>query len=498
MDFGAIFRALANFGSLEIWLYMAIGIVLGLIFGVIPGISGMLAIALLLPFIYTMVPLKAFIMMMTILATQYLGGAVSAILLNIPGTAGNSATVLDGFPMTQRGEGGRAIGAAQAAGALAHLITAIVSLFMVPVIIPLIITLRSADMVFVIVLGIVFIGALSGGSMVKGLMSGGLGLMVALIGFQASTAAARFTFGSLYLYDGIPLIPVMLGLFAIPEMVSLATTGGAIAKTQVVIKGWSDVWRGVKDVFRCKALVLRTQLIGFIVGIAPGAGATPAAFISYAHAKQTSKSPETFGKGNVEGVIAPESGNNACEAGDLLTTLALGIPGSPPMALLLGAITMLGLAPGPEMLTKHLDLSLTLLWAIGIAAVFGAIICLIAAPHLSKVAFIPGRVLVPLVLVLAFTGSFAYHKSIEDVLVMVIFGALGFLMKRFEFNRAGLLLGFVLGSIFEKYLFLALKTGGPFFFVRPISLGLIFFTIFVMAFGPVKELVQRRRKVSRA
>ncbi|MFH0913902.1 MAG: tripartite tricarboxylate transporter permease, partial [Chloroflexota bacterium] len=214
---------------------------------------------------------------------------------------------------------------------------------------------------------------------------------------------------------------------------------------------------------------------------------------AYAQAKQLSKHPETFGKGNVEGVIAPESANNACESGALLTTLALGIPGSPIMALLLGAMTMLGLLPGPEMLTKNLSLSLTMIWIIAISGVIGVVVCLPLAPYFSRVANIPGRILAPLILVLALGGAFAYKRSFDDVIVAVICGALGFIMRRYDYNRAALLLGFILGSLFEKFFFIALKTAGPFFFMRPISLALALIIVAVLVYGPLKGIWQRRR-----
>jgi TctA family transporter len=317
--------------------------------------------------------------------------------------------------------------------------------------------------------------------------------MISFIGFQPTTGAERFIFDNLYLYDGIPLIPLMLGLFAIPEMVALAVRGGRIAQNQVPIKGTADVWRGVMDVFRHKSLVLRSQLIGFLAGALPGVGASPATFMAYGHAKQTSRNPETFGKGNVEGIIAAESANNACESGALLTTLALGIPGSPVMALLLGTITMQGLIPGPDMLTKHLDLSITLIWVIAVSGVLGIAICLPLAPRLSRVAFIPGSLLAPIVLVLALTGAFSYHARFEDVAVTVIFGVIGMIMRRFDYNRPALLLGFSLGPIFEKFFFIALKADGPYFFMRPISLTLIAIIIAVIVIGPLKALIKGAR-----
>ena len=490
MGFQAIFDALGNFANLQMWLVIAAGTLIGLIFGLVPGISGLLAITLMLPFLYFMTPMVALPLMMTIMAIQFQGGAISAILLNLPGTPGSSATLIDGFPMTQRGEGGRALGAAQAASALANILTALVALAVIPLILPMIVALRSADMVFIILLGLTFIGVLASDSMIKGLLSGGVGLMISFVGFQPTTGAERFIFDNLYLYDGIPLIPLMLGLFAIPEMVALAAKGGHIAQSRVPIKGMADVWRGVMDVFRHKSLVLRSQLIGFLVGALPGTGASPATFMAYGHAKQTSKNPETFGKGNVEGVIAPESANNACESGALLTTLALGIPGSPIMALLLGVMTMQGLIPGPEMLTKNLDLSITLIWVIAVSGVLGIAICLPLAPRLSRVAFIPGSLLAPIVLVFALTGAFSYHARFEDVLVTVLFGVIGLIMRRLDYNRPALLLGFILGPIFEKFFFIALKADGPYFFMRPISLALIVIIIAVIAIGPLKALVK--------
>jgi len=498
MDYGALIRSLANFSSPELWLYIVFGIAIGLFFGIVPGISGMTAITLLLPFIFNMQPMTALTLIMVILATQYLGGGITAILLNVPGTSGNAATLLDGYPMSQRGEAGRAVGAAEAAGGLAHIVTAVVALLIIPLIVPMLRAIVSADMVFIVLTGIILIGSLSGGSLIKGLISGGLGLMIAFIGFQPTTGYARYTFGSLYLYDGLALIPVLLGLFSIPEMVALATRGGTISQKAGTIKGLADVWRGVMDVFRHWWLVVRSELIGFIVGIVPAAGPTPATFIAYAHAKQTSKQPLNFGKGNIEGVIAAESANNSSEAGDLLTTLALGIPGSPAMALVLAAITMLGLAPGPEMLTRHLDLSVTLMWTIGISAVIGAIFCILMAPTLAKVAFIPGRILVPIVLVLALSGAYAYHHDFNDTIVVVVFGAVGFFMRRFGFNRPAFLLGFVLGPIFEKFLFIAHKVSGPFFFNRPISWGLIVLIAFTLAYGPIKNAIKRRRQAVQA
>ncbi len=484
----AFVQALQNFGDLWFLLPMIAGVIIGLIFGIIPGIGGLVAMALFLPFIFGMAPEQALPLMVAISAVAYTGGSITAILLNIPGTGPNAATLIDGFPMTQKGEAGRALGAALGSSGAGGVVTVFIALAMVPLIIPMVMAITSADMVFIVLLGLAFIAVLGRASMVKGLISGGLGLMISFIGIPAMIGIPRFTFGSIYLYDGIGLVPLALGIFALPEMIALAVKGGTIARTEVVIKGMGDVLEGVKDVFRHWMLWLRSSVIGYIIGIIPGVGGEAAIFVAYGQAKQTSKHPERFGTGCVEGVIAPESANNAKEAGALLTTLALGIPGSATMALLLGAFLMVGLIPGPEMMTTHLGLSLSLLLVIVVANIIAAGICLLAAPHLAKVAIIPARILVPLVTVIALVGTFAYQEMFNDLIIALIFTAVGLAMRRFGYSRPALFLGFILGYLFEKYLFIALGTAGPLFFLRPISLTLIAIIIGVLALGPIRNL----------
>ncbi|MFH0914710.1 MAG: tripartite tricarboxylate transporter permease, partial [Chloroflexota bacterium] len=463
-------QALRNFASAEIWLIMAIGLLIGFFFGIVPGISGAVALALILPFVFKMSPLQALPLMMAIMATQYQGGSISTILLGLPGTPGSAATILDGFAMSKKGEAGRALGAAQMSSALSNIITALMALAIIPLVLPIAFAIHSQEMVFITMLGVSFIAVLGSGSQLKGLISAGIGFLISLIGFQATTAVPRFTFGSLYLYGGFSIIPVVLGLFALPEMVALAARGGTISRVKVEIKGFTDVLRGVRDVFHHWPLVLRSNVIAFLLGLIPAIGASAATFVAYGQAKQMSKHPETFGQGNVEGVIAPESANNAVEAGALLTTLALGIPGSGIMALMLGAFVILGLQPGPEMLTKHLGLSLSLIWVIGATAVMGLPFYLPLCTRMAAVATTPARILVPLVIVVLSVGSFVYHGVFNDLLATFAFGIIGTLMRRYQFNRPALFLAFVLGPLLEKYLFISLKLSGPMFFLRPVSL----------------------------
>ncbi len=255
-----------------------------------------------------------------------------------------------------------------------------------------------------------------------------------------------------------------------------------------------SVLEGVKDVFRHWVLFIRSSVIGYIIGVIPGVGASTAVWVAYGQAKQTSKHPEKFGTGIVEGVIAPESCNNAKEGGALLTTLALGIPGSSEMVILLGAIMMLGIRPGPDMLTIHLPLSFNLLQVLFVGSLLGAAACLLLAPYMARVATIPSYILVPMVTVIVFIGTFAVEGQFLDLVALLVFGLIGLAMREYGFNRPALLLGFILGHHFERYLFFALGTAGPLFFLRPISLSIIVIIIGLFLFEPVRNLLIRRSK----
>ncbi|MBI4286343.1 MAG: tripartite tricarboxylate transporter permease [Chloroflexi bacterium] len=484
-------QALQNYTDLAFVGWVLAGGIGGLIFGIIPGISGMTLVVLFLPFVLDMKPEYALGFITATAGASMTGGSVTAILLNVPGTTVNAATLLDGYPMTKKGQAGRALGAAVTASALGGILAVFLAFAMVPLILPMVMAMRSADMVFLILMGLTFIGVLGTGAMIKGLISGGVGLLISFIGYQSITGMQRFTFGSTYLYDGLPIMPVILGLFALPEVIDLAAKGGTIAQTRAVIKGMTQVIEGAKDVFRHWGLWFRSTVIGYIIGVIPGIGAATSIWVAYGQAKQISKHPEKFGTGTVEGVIAPESSNNATQAGALLTTVALGIPGSAEHAVVLGAFLILGVTAGPTLMMQHLDLPLTLFFAIIAGNLIGGILCFWTAQHLAKIGNVPSRILVPLVTVMVLAGAFVMREQFNDVIVTLIFGALGFGMRRLGFNAPALLVGYVLGSLFEQYWFIAIQVSGPTFFMRPISLGIIAVTVLVLTSGPIRSLVQQ-------
>jgi putative tricarboxylic transport membrane protein len=490
----ALSQALNNFGQAGIWFWILVGSIWGIVFGIVPGISVLTALAICLPFVFKMDAMSAMPLIVAIAATGFTGGSISSILLGIPGEAASAATILDGFPMNKKGEGARAIGAALMSSLLGGVAPVILALGMLFAVVPLVMNLTSAEMVFIILIGLAFLGVMGRGSMLKGLISGGIGLLLSCFGLATATGEPRFTFGNVFLYDGIHMIPVAMGLFAIPPMVELALQkgGDTLAQQGIVFKGMKQVWLGAKDVFHHKGLWLRSSLIGYIFGVIPGVGASGSVFVAYGQAKATSKHPELFGTGIVEGVIAPESCNNAKESGSLLTTMALGIPAHATGALELGAFMILGFKPGPTMIRDQLDIALTLLIAVAVANVIGAAICFPMAPTLAKLARVPGRILVPTVIALVMIGSYLNDGSIEDILVTLIFGAVGIIMWRFGFNAPALLLGFILGRLLEEYLFLSIQIGGPLFFLRPICIFLILCLVAFFVYGPLKRLIKRR------
>lgn len=471
--FEALYHALLNFGKPPVLLGLILGSVTGITIGIIPTIGGFVALSILMGFAYKMDPYVALTFLIALTSVTYTGGSMTAILINVPGSGLNVCTLVDGYPMTKKGQASRAMGAALTASALGGALSVLLALVMVTLVMRLVMAFHSPEMLFLIVLGLCFLGIVGTGSLIKGLISGGMGLIISLVGFQALTGVPRFTFGSVYLFDGVNLICLVLGLFAMAEGIELGLSHKPLMPASELKAGFKEQIEGAKDVFRHFWLFIRCTLVGYIVGILPGIGGETGIFVAYSLAKQTSKHPQLFGTGIVEGVIAPESANNAAQAGDLLCTLGFGIPGSAIMALILGAFVMVGITPGPGMLTEHLDLSLTLLISIFFANIMAGGLCFLFAPQLLKCTTVHPTYLLCVVLVCVVAGALAAKEGVLTLLVLAIFGILGFLMKRFGYSRAALILGFVLGEPFEYYFFHSIMLHGSFFFLRPISLILI-------------------------
>ena len=467
----AAHSALGQFFQPGVIALMVAGGAIGLFFGVVPGVGGLTALAILIPFVYGMEPVHGLVFLLSTMAVGIAGGSVTAIVLGIPGTVPNAATVIDGYPLSRQGKAGYAIGAALTASGLGGLFGVIVLIVLLPFLQPVVEALGSPETFFLSLMGIAFIGALGAERPLEGLIAGALGIFLACFGYQNVSGIPRFWLDFEYLLDGFRIVPVSLGLFAIPEIVSLLSTGRAIASTSdPSTMSWRQVRRGMMAVFRHFRLFLRSSVIGVVVGIIPGVGGATSNFIAYVSAKQTARNREEFGKGAIEGVIAPESANNGTQGGALIPTLAFGIPGNEPLALLLGAFLILGLEPGPGFLKDHLDIAIGLAMVLAIANLMGAGVMLALAPKISLITKLPGDILGSLLLVVVVLGTFASNNNPIDVLFVFIFGALGYFMKDLGYSRPALLLGFVLGPLVETYFHISLNAYGPWFFTRPISL----------------------------
>jgi len=440
--------------------FLGLGVIFGLILGVIPGLGGLVGLSLLLPFTFHMDPFTALAFLMGLQAVVVTSDTIPAVLFGVPGTVGSAATILDGYPMAQKGQAGRAFGAAFTSSVLGGLYGAFLLAVSIPIIRPIIMEVGSPELFAICIFGLSLVAVLSGGTPLKGLAAACIGLMVATAGDDPQTGTLRWTFDSLYLWDGLPVVPLALGLFAVPEIADMVITRKSISGNSDVGSRWSQ-WQGVKDVFNNKFLMFRCSTIGAAMGAIPGIGASIIDWIAYGHAVRTVKDANlTFGKGDVRGVIASESSNNAKEGGALLPTIAFGVPGSASMALILGAFLIHGLSPGPEMLTKNLDITYSLVWSIAIANILGAGICFIFAGYLAKIARVRIGILAPMVLAITFIGAFQGLKSWGDLIALLVFGLIGWTMKRMRWPRPPLILGFVLGALVEQYMFISVNRYG--------------------------------------
>lgn len=465
----------------QVILLVLAAIPIGLVFGILPGLSGMTTLAVLLPFIYGLEPMAGLAFLLAAHAVVYTGGSITAIVLGIPGAPANAATVIDGYPMSQKGQAGMAMGAALVSSGLGGLVGVLVLMVLLPFLEPLVVLFGSPETFLLALMGLALIAALGRDSLVKGLIAGGFGMFLAQFGYQNITGVPRFWLGSDYLLDGFRLIPLTLGLFAVPEIVALMAGRRIASADKPVDVSWAEVRRGVKSLAVNKLLFLRSSLIGALVGILPGVGGETAPFLAYASAKQTAKNGKDFGSGVIEGVIAPESSNNAKEGGALVTTLALGIPGSAGMAVLLGGFLLLGLDPGPDFLIEHADIAMGLAMVLAFANVLAALLMLVLVKQVAKITTVRGQILGPLVLVLTVIGAYAAGNNPTDVVFVFVFGILGCTMKNFGYSRPALLLGFVLAPLIETYLHISLEAYGPWFFLRPGALTIIVLTGFGIA-----------------
>ena len=471
--------------------FMLTGIVIGFVVGILPGLGGSVTLALMLPFTFDMQPVEAFAFLLGMLSVTATTGDITSILFGVPGEVISAALVVDGHPMAKLGQAGRALGAALMSSLIGALIGAFALAWAIPIVRPLVLSFGSPELFMLTILGITFLATLSSGQMLKGLIAGGIGLMLAMIGLDPQSGVQRYTFGQLHFWDGVGLVPVAVGLFAIPEIVELAIKGTSIAEQRLGKIG--GVLEGVKDTFRHFWLTIRCSLVGAFAGIIPGLGGSVAQWLAYAHAVQTSPNKERFGKGAIEGVLGPGAANNSKEGGNLIPTVAFGVPSSVSMAILLGAFLIQGLVPGPQMLQRNLDLVMSFVWLIAISNIITVLACFLFINQIAKLTFIRGGLLIPPILLLVYIGAFAEKNTMMDLLTMLFFGFFGLLMVHLDWPRPPLVLGLVLGRLAENYLFLSYaRYDMAWVKDRPIVIALIVLCLVSILFPLIQSRLARK------
>jgi len=485
MNFVAGLQSVFTIGNFAVLL---LGVIMGIIVGAIPGLTATLAISLLLPFTYSLEATTAMIMLMGIYCGGIYGGSITAILLRTPGTPGAAATTLDGYPLALKGQGGRALGIATFSSFYGGQFSALFLIFLAPLISSFALKFSSAEMFALAFFGLTIIFAVSGGSLLKGCIAGCIGLLINTVGLDRIVAYPRFTFGNKNLMVGFPLLPAIIGLFAISEVLRLfaqkpQNEDEKPEKVGRILPYWSDI-------FHLKWVLLKSSLIGTFIGALPGAGANVAAFVAYNEAKRSSKTPEAFGKGIIDGVAAPEAANNAVTGGALIPMLTLAVPGDAVTAVLLGALTIQGLQPGPLLFKEHPQVINAIFASIIIANCAMFVFGITLSSVFARIATIKKTVLAPIIAIFALIGAFAGESSFWHMTIATIFGIFGYLLEKHGYPLAPIALAIVLGNLAESNFRTALirSNGNPLIFISsPIS-------IFFLAIAVCSVIITLRKE----
>src|SRR6056297_655944 len=472
MDINLLIEAFLNILAPSNLMLVVGGMMLGVFFGALPGISSSMGIVLMMPFTYYMGIIPSIILLVALYAGSAYGGSITAIMFNTPGTPGAVATTFDGYPMSQKGKAGRALGLAVSSSAVGGIISVLIMLVLAPPMSRFALKIQSAEYFALTVLGIVCIAGIGSKNIEKALITGGFGILIAMMGLDPMTGASRFTFGDVRLLNGIEFIPVMIGAFALAEVLKKLSesleAGFDTSGENISLEALK-----LKDLLMHKIVLIKSALIGTVIGILPGTGGSIASIVSYGEAVRSGKNKEEFGKGCEEGIIAPEAANNAAAGGAMIPTLVLGIPGSPTTAIILAALTLQGLQPGPQLMTEQPLMLYSIFFSMLIASVVVFFGGRLGVKAFAAVLKLPYGILGPIIVAFSIIGSYAITNDMFQVWIMILFGIVGFFFKKFEFSGAALVLGLVLGSMMEENFRRQLVlTDGNYmsFFQRPISL----------------------------
>ena len=474
-------------------MFMIVGTFVGIWIGALPGLGPVTATAIILPFTYFMDPLSALLLIASIYSASAYSGSVSSILLNIPGEATSAATAFDGYPMAQQGKARVALGLSLTASLVGAIAGCLVLTFASEPLLQIALKFSPAEYFALAVLGLVAISAAGGGNIYKGLAMCCVGMAIGFVGVDSVIGVPRYTFDTLYLQSGFSLVAVMTGLFAVSEVIGMMLSGGTIAK-QGELKG--SLWDGVVETFKHPKALSVSTVLGMIIGIMPGVGATTANFVCYNVAQRMSKTPEQFGKGSAEGIIAPEASNNSCVCTSLIPALTLGIPGGATSAVLLIALTVHGIRPGTMLFTSQPDLIYGFFVGVFIASILFFVMGALLTNSFALMTTAKNEILAPILLVASLIGAYAYQQNPTDVLVAIVVGFAGYFFKRHAFPVAGIVMGLVLGPLAEVSFHQSLMmTGGSYgiFIERPICAGLLALSALMVIWPLVARLIRKAR-----
>jgi putative tricarboxylic transport membrane protein len=469
-------------GDTPFWII--VGVLIGIVAGALPGIGATLGMAIVLPLTLPLDGADAIILLISIYAAAMYSGSIPSILVNVPGTAGDAATTFDGYPLARQGKAINALVISAVASAFGGTIAVVVLILISPVLVELVLLFGSPQYFLIAILGIAMITVVTTGSTVKGLTAGAFGLLLATIGVAPTVPVQRYTFDQLALLDGLDYIAILIGLFAIAEMIRLAREKQVSKADSAGLEG--SVVDGIKTVLVHPIVVLKSSAIGLLVGAVPGSGAAISNFIAYGEAMRSSKTPERFGHGAGEGVVATDSANNATVGGALIPTFSFGIPGSGSTAVLLGGLIMHGLRPGPDLFTTQLDITYAVFMAVLVANAVILVLGIFVIPRTGYLTQINTDVIIPVVIVLSTLGALALRNNWVDVWTIFALGVIGFFMKKHNYSVIAFVMGAILGPIAEENLYRSLSISGgsiDIFLEDPLSLALIV-AIFLILLGP--------------
>jgi putative tricarboxylic transport membrane protein len=473
-------------------MWLAIGLSAGFVVGAIPGFNDTNFLAMVLPFTVYLGAMNAVIFMMACFCGSQAAGSIPAILLNIPGTPSNAPTCLEGFALTRQGKAGQALGCSILSSSVGGLLSACFALVLTPIVGIYALKFGPAEMFMVAIFGMTAVGSLTGKSPLKGLFSAAFGLLLACVGTEVQQGYTRAPFGFYELYEGFPLIPVLLGLFGFAELFSLVQEEMLVKKGFQRFTGYGPVFEGMREALKYLGGMIRAGFIGIIVGLIPGTGAAIATWISYGQAKQWSKTPDKFGTGHYEGLVATDACNNGVTGGALIPTVTLGIPGSGTTLIVMAAIMINGILPGPSFFEDYAREAYAILFSLPLANILIFVVGLAVTRLLVQVTAVPTRFLVPIIGLFCLAGGFAWRSMIFDMSLVVIFGVFGALLSRYGYSVPAFLLAMLLGPLAERNFYWAMQIDGIHCFVRPIALVVLLATIGVLILPGLMKRMERR------